>query len=153
MARKFIGLHESDFGDSVRSVIYDSDGQKFYEERQGRSLNQGVQQPNAPDLLENMENSDIEIDNSDAEPDYVPTEDGSDSDTIDYDYLHEININNHPPSLTLSSPPAPVSAHAECSNNGLPDQTCSSKAGFGKVREMMKTTLITFYQIVSLKIG
>ncbi|GBM53164.1 hypothetical protein AVEN_90414-1 [Araneus ventricosus] len=110
-------------------VIYDSYGEEFYEERRGRSLNQGVQQPNSPDLLKNQENSDIEIDDSDAEPDYVATEDGSGSDTIDYDYLNEINTNNHPPSLMLSPPSAPVSAHAECSNKGLPDQSYSSEAG------------------------
>ncbi|GBO16594.1 hypothetical protein AVEN_64267-1 [Araneus ventricosus] len=52
MAHKFIGLHDSDFRDSVRSVLYDSDGEEFYEERRSRSSNQGLQQPNPPYLLE-----------------------------------------------------------------------------------------------------
>ncbi|GBM31417.1 hypothetical protein AVEN_98512-1 [Araneus ventricosus] len=123
MTRKFIGLHDSNFGDYVSSVLYGSDGEEFYEERRGRSSNQGLQQPNPPDLLETQENSDIEIDHSDTDPDYVATEGGSDSDTIDYGYHLEVNTNNHLPSLILSSPPAPASAHAGSSNNGLPDQT------------------------------
>ncbi|GBO40504.1 hypothetical protein AVEN_112431-1 [Araneus ventricosus] len=36
------------------------------------------------DLLENRENSDIVIDDSDTYPGYVATDDESDSDTIDY---------------------------------------------------------------------
>ncbi|GBO40199.1 hypothetical protein AVEN_46334-1 [Araneus ventricosus] len=35
MARNFIGLRDSDFDDYVRSVLYDSGGEEFYEERRG----------------------------------------------------------------------------------------------------------------------
>ncbi|GBM18175.1 hypothetical protein AVEN_151716-1 [Araneus ventricosus] len=31
MARKLTGLHDSDFGDYVRSVLYDSDGSVLYD--------------------------------------------------------------------------------------------------------------------------
>ncbi|GBM92302.1 hypothetical protein AVEN_259150-1 [Araneus ventricosus] len=43
-------------------------------------------------LLENQENSDMEIDGSDIDPDYVATEDGSDSDKVDYGFHLEVNI-------------------------------------------------------------
>ncbi|GBM05126.1 hypothetical protein AVEN_197693-1 [Araneus ventricosus] len=55
--------------------LYDIDGEEFYEEKRGRSANQGLQQPNSSYLLENQENSDIEIDDSDTDPDYVTIED------------------------------------------------------------------------------
>ncbi|GBL81729.1 hypothetical protein AVEN_93502-1 [Araneus ventricosus] len=100
MARKFIGLRGSDFVDYVRSVIYDSDGQEFYEERRVRSLNQGVQQSNSPDLLENRENSDIEIDDSDAEPDYVANDahsECSNNGLPDQPYSSEAGPSNYNP--------------------------------------------------------
>ncbi|GBM75137.1 hypothetical protein AVEN_233781-1 [Araneus ventricosus] len=118
-AHKFIGLHDSDFDDYVRSVLYDNNGEEFYEERQSRSSNRGLQQQKSPDLLENQENSYIEIDDSGTDPDYVATESGNYSDMVHYGYHLEVDTSNHLLSLILSSPPATVSVHIESSNNGL----------------------------------
>ncbi|GBL72565.1 hypothetical protein AVEN_127835-1 [Araneus ventricosus] len=85
-----------------------------------------VEQQNSLGLLENQENCEIDIDDSDADPDYVATDDRNDTNTIDNDYLLEVDTNNHLPSLILLSPPDSVNTRAESSNNGLPYHTSSS---------------------------
>ncbi|GBM35808.1 hypothetical protein AVEN_43503-1 [Araneus ventricosus] len=112
--------------------------------------------------VENQENSDINIDDSDGDPDYVATDDGSDTNTFDYDYLLEV-----PLLFFLRSPPVSVSTHAESSNNGLPVSTFSSEArasncnsrDYHAFEDFVKKSEgdneddhVTVYQIVNLKI-
>ncbi|GBN44639.1 hypothetical protein AVEN_146231-1 [Araneus ventricosus] len=118
------------------------------------------------DLLEYQENSDIDIDDSDANPYYLATDDGSDTDTIDKDYLLEVDTNNHLPSLILSSPPNPsILQNLQIMDCLIVPSVLKqvpaivihvifmlSKILSRKVRETIKKTMIALYQRVNLKV-